>query len=702
MKRICFVNNKFVLPFSFILLLFLSESSLSQALYWQIIYSGTSSVSTVRTTSDGSIFILSYNDFLKSPDGGQTWLPVSLSPYTVQVRSIAIDDSIIYAGSSGYGIYVSYNKGISWFPGNLQAFNIVSIEVHPSGTVFAGTHNGYIFISSDKGITWESVSVGIKPVTSFAFSSDGKCFAGMYGTGIFRSTNNGSSWQQVYQSASIYSEFQLSAFDDNIVLCTGMDQSFLRSTDGGETWASIMFNNHIFRVIKIDENGICWGYTDAVYTSSDYGDNWNYKGASGQFPTDIHMHNDLVFLASELLYKYDPEAEPPYTGYQYVPLHIGNKWHYFRYGKSQQGSQVQEAYYTDTLIVIDSTYIQNKLYYFYNKRIDPFRYEDNRYVTNYYGTDYLIMDFSLPANAICIGRQVHEEWKFVFGKHRHIKGLIGPTEYMFEEEDFYLDSIGYYYNYYLGYIPMIGIDVTGNSVLIEAIIHDGTSVKTYTYDHNPEFTITPVTATADSILDFTFQVNHHYTRIYFNNQKMFNFIKNVLVESFYNNGTDTLWIAPYEAAHIPLSLNYKLTYPLDMNLMRNGYKYHYRIKATDKGLVPHISYAPEAGYYALTYDPTLDLDNKDSNIPAEYALFQNYPNPFNPFTTIAFSLRETGIVKITIYDILGSEVKVLINEEKQTGFYEINFNASELTSGVYFYRIQSREFIDTKKMVLIR
>ncbi len=565
MKRICVIKHKFVLPFFFIFLLFLPASSLSQAYYWQIIYSGTSSVSTVSSTSDGSIFILSGNDFLKSPDNGQTWLPVSLSPYTVHVRSIAIDDSIIYAGSSGYGIYVSYDKGISWFPGNLQAFNIVSIEVHPNGAVFAGTNNGYVFISSDKGINWESVSVGIKPVTSFAFSGDGKCFAGVYGTGIFRSTNNGSSWLQVYQSASIYQEYQVSAFDDNIVLCAVFDQYFLRSTDGGETWSSITFNNQYFRLIKIDENGISWGYADAVYTSSDFGDNWNYRGASGQFPTDIHKHNDLVFLASDLLFKYDPEAEPPYTGYQYVPLHVGNKWHYFKYSKSQQGSEVQEHYYSDTLIVIDSTFIQNKLYYIYNKRIDPFRYEDNRYLTRIYGTDYLIMDFSLPANAICLGRQVYEEWKFVFGKQRHIKGLIGPDSYYaYEQRDFYLDSIGYYYNYYLGYFG--GIDFMDNSLLIEAIIHDGSSVKTYTYDHNPKFTIIPVTATADSVLEFTFKVNHHYTRIYFNNLKMFNFIKGVLVESFYNKGTDTLWIAPYEAVHIPLSLNIQINLPSEYEL----------------------------------------------------------------------------------------------------------------------------------------
>ncbi len=89
-------------------------------------------------------------------------------------------------------------------------------------------------------------------------------------------------------------------------------------------------------------------------------------------------------------------------------------------------------------------------------------------------------------------------------------------------------------------------------------------------------------------------------------------------------------------------------------------------------------------------------------IPDKYELFQNYPNPFNPSTTIKYDLPEAGFVTIKIYDILGREVSSLLNEEMKAGSHQINFDASSLSSGTYFYRIQAADFVETKKMVLLK
>jgi hypothetical protein len=91
-----------------------------------------------------------------------------------------------------------------------------------------------------------------------------------------------------------------------------------------------------------------------------------------------------------------------------------------------------------------------------------------------------------------------------------------------------------------------------------------------------------------------------------------------------------------------------------------------------------------------------------SKIPVTYALAQNYPNPFNPNTTIRYQIPQDGIVTLKIYDILGSEIATLVNEEKLAGKYEVNFNASSLASGVYIYKIQSGTFINSKKMILLK
>jgi hypothetical protein len=89
-------------------------------------------------------------------------------------------------------------------------------------------------------------------------------------------------------------------------------------------------------------------------------------------------------------------------------------------------------------------------------------------------------------------------------------------------------------------------------------------------------------------------------------------------------------------------------------------------------------------------------------IPSEYSLSQNFPNPFNPITKIKFSVPNSEIVYINVYDILGNEVKILVNEFKQTGNYEIQFDAIDLPSGIYYYRMICGSFSETKKMILLR
>lgn len=88
--------------------------------------------------------------------------------------------------------------------------------------------------------------------------------------------------------------------------------------------------------------------------------------------------------------------------------------------------------------------------------------------------------------------------------------------------------------------------------------------------------------------------------------------------------------------------------------------------------------------------------------PSEYNLFQNYPNPFNPETVIKYSVSQPGHVSIAVFDILGNEVKQLVNENKNTGNFEVKFNSAGLSSGVYFYRMKSGNFSSTKKMILLR
>ncbi len=96
------------------------------------------------------------------------------------------------------------------------------------------------------------------------------------------------------------------------------------------------------------------------------------------------------------------------------------------------------------------------------------------------------------------------------------------------------------------------------------------------------------------------------------------------------------------------------------------------------------------------------VNQQGTNVPQVYSLSQNYPNPFNPATKINFAIPKQGLVTMKIYDVLGREVRTLVNEVKNAGNYTVDFNASELSSGVYFYKLESQGFSDIKKMMLIK
>jgi hypothetical protein len=94
--------------------------------------------------------------------------------------------------------------------------------------------------------------------------------------------------------------------------------------------------------------------------------------------------------------------------------------------------------------------------------------------------------------------------------------------------------------------------------------------------------------------------------------------------------------------------------------------------------------------------------NLSATLPERIVLYNNYPNPFNPTTTISYAVASRQLVTLKVYDVLGKEIATLVNEEKPAGGYEIEFSATSLPSGIYFYRLQAGSFVETKKMVLMK
>ena len=126
-------------------------------------------------------------------------------------------------------------------------------------------------------------------------------------------------------------------------------------------------------------------------------------------------------------------------------------------------------------------------------------------------------------------------------------------------------------------------------------------------------------------------------------------------------------------------------YSYSDEVFTNG-KYYYRLKQIDY-----------LGSYE--YSDVVEIDFRAFN---SYLLEQNFPNPFNPTTTIGFGIQNKSNVKITILNAIGEEVAVILNEEREPGFHQVEFNAAGLPSGVYFYQLKAGDFVQTRKMILLK
>lgn len=117
--------------------------------------------------------------------------------------------------------------------------------------------------------------------------------------------------------------------------------------------------------------------------------------------------------------------------------------------------------------------------------------------------------------------------------------------------------------------------------------------------------------------------------------------------------------------------------------------------ATDTGSVRRWCLLIETGGFIVSI-------GNNNQIPSKFELAQNYPNPFNPSTNIKYAISSQSMVKLAVYDILGRQVMTLVDEFKQPGRYEVSFDAGNMATGIYFYKLEAGEFVDVKKMILMK
>ena len=385
----------------------------------------------------------------------------------------------------------------------------------------------------------------------------------------------------------------------------------------------------------------------------------------------------------------------------FFPLKVGNVYQVKDDWWWAQGNTGESGTYYYNLAVVRDTIVDGKTFFgllcnsgyqhFNNEclyRFDSLQQKLFIRIPND-STTRLAVDFTLPAGS--------DYTSYISGTANNFTSqgispvvFLGDTHFVYTMEDAVIprhtyqfsDIVGFkQYKYYFG-TSSGGSSSTHNviSAIIDSLIYNPLVLK-----------IDSLYPVIDRPIDtFPYLITIPYTASY-----------PALVDSFYLNvehlRSDTL----VQNKIFSLSKSNPSHLTLYLDSLHVWDKIKLRVTITDTSIYNNITHYPDTGWVVMNVLPHI-LSVKNENIPLTYNLAQNYPNPFNPITKIRYQIPEPAFVSIKIYDVLGNEIADLVNEEKNAGGFEIDFDGSELTSGIFYYRITAGNFNQTKKMILLK
>ena len=698
-----------ILNFLLILILALTAYKINEAqqLYWKKI-GNFSYVNDVKINSAGYIFACRQesNGIRRSVDDGESWEFLNIPNSMIGNLAITRTDQIFASdiNRSNNSIYTSHDGGNTWTECSITGGNIRSLFVSREGYIYAGNLTGRFFKSTDEGLTWSSDSITNKQINCIGSCSNGQIFVGTEGAGIYSSTDFGESWFQVNSSpVDIYS---IVIKENDYIFATSFE-NVLISEDYGISWnpANIFFYSRC--VLGIDSANSIFVSRSGIRKTTDNGQTWIDLGGPDNITRIEPSLNKIYLAASSGVYRYDPNVPPPnLLGSEFLPFHTGNKWQYMEDESNSNGN----SYSLQVVSVLSDTLINNLSYFRLSSYNDLLRYSksERKIYLRWNDSDYVYVDFNVPldnvyqafgpwhyyGNAVALGGEQQ-----IFNRDLVYGGLEFDSGTSLTDVVF-TDSIGITSKHVgLSWGPVYSYE----DDLLEAIIYDSTGISEFITNHfKPEFDLIPLTEIDTVLFHLNFEIHHNYTRL----NSMWNagvdFIDSVKMFSYYSKDDSIISVPVIIPSHTanPVNYNYTVNKQLNTTLLRNGFTFNYRFTAKDKGLIPEYTNNPDSGYYHCVWQDPSGVNQR--SYLRVFALSQNYPNPFNPTTKIKIQLPESGRVTLIVYDVLGRKISTLVNEEKPAGSYEVNFNAPNLPTGVYFYRIEAGKYSDTKKLMLLK
>ncbi len=618
---------------------------------WQVISSGVGYIFNDIFFVDTDIGWISgsnnshFGMILKSTDGGNVW-EVIISGFHGRLISIHFFDPNNGLVIDYYGMYSTTDGGINWngISSGYSGFRKMLFISSSNGFIIGD--NGLIIKTTDGGNTWEQKNSGTNiTLRAIDFKDENNgIVVGLDGV-VLVTTDAGESWENISSQYDYFDDlYAISINNDGITLLGGIRGELVRSADSGTTWNRIRqgYLNHLNAIYMLNkEKGWVVGDEGIILRTTNGGDNWNRADSI----TNKNLR-DVLFISDSI---------------GWIVGDSGNVFKTYNYGQSW------EPVYQFGSIDINSIFFVNKnIGWIAGSNGSIYNTTDSGILWTLQMTnttrELISIFFSDENNGWCI----KSHWP---GDPVLLKTTNG----------------GFIWESVTGvWLPVYSIHFVDSST--GWTVGGGTEYSNLDYGQVYNTTNSGLTWQR-YLYGYGDEWGYRFFDVHFLDFQRGWIFGRILgprgnhregVVAYTTDGGESLIFQRSSTANPLVSASI-----IDETQIWVVGKYGTILITTNGG----VSFVEEE-----------EIDD----IPTNYNLSQNYPNPFNPITTIKYQIPELSFVTLKVFDVLGSEVVILVSEEKPTGNYEIELNASSLSSGIYFYRLQAGSFIETRKMVLLR
>jgi photosystem II stability/assembly factor-like uncharacterized protein len=696
-------------------------------------------------SGDGSTVIAAGKNgiIIRSTNGGGSWSSSIVSQY--DIRSVHFSGGVYWAAGNNGTFFKSTDNGLSWLAqtitGNKDLRGIFFTNVN---TGWIAGADGVVYKTINGGNNWSLQTTGTTDtLNSIKFTNSLIGWAcGTNGTAL-KTINGGDDWYIV--SATTNNELLSVDIKNNTVITTGVNSTVLKSTNSGNNWSSIDYKiitkSDVNSVYMFDENiHFTCGGGGFLRKSTDAGASYTFSlnPMFGDLFSMYFFNSNTGWAVSRKTYAVIKTTDGGSTwslpegtniSYSFERTLLSGYLHTFGdvisvfnpFNKNVVYTLLKEKIYRSSNLgdswtnIITLPYAGTYSQFFAispndtNKMIALLVNPTKLYYTSNYGANWIT---TFQTSALGAGIPIEID-------PNHPDTLyFGTRNGVFRSTNFGLNWTQI--NFQISDRCDIEISYGNSNNMVTASKNPAIVNKSTNGGLN--FTITNYTTSSNgespTLHTNPYNPSEFYHLFYFSNPNQDGIWKST------NNGSN--WTKIYGVA-----APWGITTPADdpnvifcglwdsdpkpalistngganfftTDVLAGDYNANIAIFAYDRG---NVLFQQTDGIYKLrvVYDvPAIGITPVSNEVPKEFLLMQNYPNPFNPVTKIRFAITHSSETKLVVYDILGSEVRTLLNEELKAGMYEVDFSAGELPSGVYFYKLTSGAFAETKKMILLK